>query len=62
MWTLIFLGNETFVPVHDVTLKKVQTFLKTALSQTSKTDFGSKWEFLKMLKFKPTNSTEKTLY
>jgi hypothetical protein len=37
--THIFIGNDTFVLMHDITVKQLQTLLKTALNRTSKTDF-----------------------
>jgi hypothetical protein len=40
--THIFLRNDTYVPVHDITVQQLQTLLKTALRKTSKTDFDSK--------------------
>ncbi len=40
--THIFLGNDTCVPVHDITVKQLQTLLKTALSKTSKVEFERK--------------------
>jgi hypothetical protein len=42
--THIFLGNDTYVPVHDITVKQLQTLLKTALSKTSKAEFERKME------------------
>jgi hypothetical protein len=33
----IFLGNDTCVPVHDITVKQLQKLLKTALGQKSTT-------------------------
>ena len=36
------LGNDTFVPVQDITVKQLQTMLKVALNKTSKTDFRKK--------------------
>jgi hypothetical protein len=38
----IFLGNDTYVPVHDITVKQLQTFLKIALGKTSTTEFERK--------------------
>jgi hypothetical protein len=40
--THIFIGNDTFVLLHDITVKQLQTLLKTALNRTGKTDFDSK--------------------
>ena len=40
--THIFIENDTFVLLHDITVKQLQTLLKTALNRTSKTDFDSK--------------------
>jgi hypothetical protein len=40
--THIFLGNDTCVPVNDITVKQLQTLLKTALSKTSKAEFEIK--------------------
>jgi hypothetical protein len=40
--THIFLGNDTYVPVHDITVKQLQTLLKTALGRTSRTEFERK--------------------
>jgi hypothetical protein len=40
--THIFLGNDTYVPIHDITVKQLQTLLKTALGKTSTTEFGRK--------------------
>jgi hypothetical protein len=40
--THIFLGNDTYVPIHDVTVKQLQTLLKIALSKTSATEFERK--------------------
>jgi hypothetical protein len=36
------MGNDTFVPVHDITVKQLQSVLKSALRKTSKTEFESK--------------------
>jgi hypothetical protein len=44
--THIFLGNDTSVPAHDITVKQHQTLLKTALSKTSKLILIANWEFL----------------
>ena len=38
------LGNDTYVPVQDITVKQLQTLLKVALNKTSKTDFNKKLE------------------
>jgi hypothetical protein len=40
--THIFLGNDTYVPVHDITVKQLQTLLKIALAKTSTTEFERK--------------------
>jgi hypothetical protein len=40
--THIFIGNDTYVPVHDITVKQLQTLLKTALGRTSRTEFERK--------------------
>ncbi len=40
--TLIFVGNDTYVPVHDITVKQLQTLFKTALGRTSTTEFERK--------------------
>jgi hypothetical protein len=32
--TRIFLGNNPFVPVHKITIKQLQTLLKTAIGKT----------------------------
>jgi hypothetical protein len=40
--THIFLGNDTYVPFHDITVKQLQTLLKTALGKTSTTEFERK--------------------
>jgi hypothetical protein len=40
--THIFLGNDTYVPVHDITVKQLQTLLKIALARTSTTEFERK--------------------
>jgi hypothetical protein len=40
----IFLGNDTHVPVHDITVKQLETLLKTSLSKTSKAEFERKME------------------
>ncbi len=40
--THFYVGNDTFVPVHDITVKQLQTFLKSALSKTTKTEFERK--------------------
>jgi hypothetical protein len=40
--THIFIGNDTFVPIYDNTIKQLQSLLKTALNRTSKMDFDSK--------------------
>jgi hypothetical protein len=40
--THIFLGNDTYVPVHDITVKQLQTLLKTTLGKTSTTEFERK--------------------
>ncbi len=37
--THFYIGNDTFVPVHDITVKQVQSVLKSALSISSKTEF-----------------------
>jgi hypothetical protein len=37
--THFYMGNDTFVPVHDITVKQLQSVLKSALSKTSKTEF-----------------------
>jgi hypothetical protein len=42
--THIFLGNDTYVPVHDITVKQLQIVLKTALNKTSKAEFERKME------------------
>ncbi len=36
------MGNDTFVPVHDITVKQLQSVLKSALSKSSKTEFERK--------------------
>jgi len=40
--THIFLGNDNYFPVHDITVKQLQTLLKTALGKTSTTEFERK--------------------
>ncbi len=40
--THFYIGNDTFVPVHDITVKQLQSVLKSALSKTTKTEFESK--------------------
>jgi hypothetical protein len=40
--THIFLGNDTYGPVYDITVKQPQTLLKTALGRTSTTEFETK--------------------
>ena len=40
--THIFLGNDYYFPVHDITVKQLQTLLKTALGKTSTTEFERK--------------------
>ncbi len=40
--THIFQGNDFYVPVHDITVKQLQTLLKTALGKTSTTEFERK--------------------
>ncbi len=40
--THFYIGNDIFVPVHDITVKQLQTLLKSALKKTSKTEFESK--------------------
>ncbi len=40
--THFYVGNDTFVPVHDITVKQLQTLLKSALSKTTKTEFERK--------------------
>ncbi len=40
--THFYIGNDTFVPVHDITVKQLQSVLKSALSKTCKTEFESK--------------------
>jgi hypothetical protein len=40
--THFYIGNDTFVPVHDITVTQLQSVLKSALSKTSKTEFERK--------------------
>ena len=40
--THFYIGIDIFVPVHDITVKQLQTLLKSALRKTSKTEFESK--------------------
>jgi hypothetical protein len=40
--THIFLGNDTYAPIHDITVKQLQKLLKSALGKTSKTPFERK--------------------
>jgi hypothetical protein len=40
--TNIFLGKNTYVPVHDITVKQLQKLLISALDKTSKTAFERK--------------------
>ena len=40
--THFYIGNDTFVPVHDITVKQLQSVLKSALNKTSKTEFERK--------------------
>ncbi len=40
--THFYVGNDTFIPVHDITVKQLQTLLKSALSKTTKTEFERK--------------------
>jgi hypothetical protein len=40
--THIFLGNDTFVPVDDITVKQLQKLLKSALGKTSTIEFERK--------------------
>jgi hypothetical protein len=40
--TCFYEGNDTFVPVPDITVKQLQTLLKSALTKTTKTNFKRK--------------------
>jgi hypothetical protein len=40
--THFYIGNDTFVPLHDITVKQLQSVLKSALCKTSKTEFERK--------------------
>ncbi len=37
-----YSGTDTFVPVLDITVKQLQSVLKSAISKTSNTEFESK--------------------